>query len=137
MNHYVVAFFIIVGSFFTFAAAIGIVRFPGVLLRMHASTKAGTMGAGCLLLAVAIHFGDYGIVTRCLATVLFLFVTAPVSSHAIGRAAYFSGIKMWSGTIVDELRGRYDQKTHTLQHSAKLKAKKPIIKKKNTRGVEF
>ena len=69
-------------------AAVGIIRFPDVLLRMHASTKAGTMGAGLIYGAAALHFGDGTGVTFSLLTVAFLMATMPLGAHAIGRVAY-------------------------------------------------
>lgn len=93
------------GAFFCFVAALGIVRLQDVLIRMHASSKAGTLGAGMILLAVAVHFADVSIVARALAAIAFLVVTAPVASHMIGRAAYASGIRLWKGTVVDEAVG--------------------------------
>ncbi len=98
---------VLLGGFFTFAAALGVVRLPDVFIRMHASTKAGTLGCGLILLAAAIHFGQIEIVARALAAIVFLMLTAPVGAHMIARAAYRSGVPLWSGTVIDELgRGR-------------------------------
>lgn len=107
MSEIVTSLLVVAGAFFAFAAALGLVRLPDVLIRMHASTKAGTLGCGLILLAVATHFGDGGIVVRALAAILFLLLTAPVAAHLIGRAAYRSGVPLWSGTVIDEL-GRPD-----------------------------
>ena len=74
-----------------------------MITRMHASTKAGTLGAGLIMVAVAIHFAEVGITLRAAAAILFLLLTAPVAAHVIGRAAYRSGIKLWERTWVDEL----------------------------------
>jgi multicomponent Na+:H+ antiporter subunit G len=46
--------------------------------------------------------------------VVFVFVTAPVGAHMIGRAAYLSGVPLWEGTLSDDLKGRYDAQTHSL-----------------------
>jgi multicomponent Na+:H+ antiporter subunit G len=95
------------GAFFMLVAAIGVLRMPDLLMRMHAATKAGTLGAGLLLLAVAVHFGQAGITIRALATVTFLLLTAPVAAHVIGRAAYLAGtLPLWDRTLVDELRAQ-------------------------------
>ena len=94
---------LIAGAFFTFVAAVGVYRLPDILMRMHASTKAGTLGTGFILLAVAIITPDIGVITRAIATILFLIVTAPVAAHLIGRASYTVGTKLWKNTIVDEL----------------------------------
>lgn len=94
------------GAFFCFVAALGIVRMQDVLIRMHASSKAGTLGSGMILLGVAVFYAEASIVARCLAAIAFLVITAPVGSHMIGRAAYAYGIKLWEGTVRDEMRGK-------------------------------
>jgi len=66
------------------------------------------------MLSVALHFGELGVVTRALLAIAFFFLTAPVAAHMIGRAAYFVGVPLWEGTLRDELRGRYDPRTHEL-----------------------
>ncbi len=86
---------LILGALFSLIAAVGIVRFPDVLLRMHASTKAGTLGAGLIFGAAAVSFGDSSSIAFALLTVLFLMITMPVSAHAIGRAAYKAGVPLW------------------------------------------
>lgn len=96
---------VLLGAFFALVAAIGILRMPDLLMRMHAATKAGTLGAGLLLLAVAVSFGDSGVTVRALAAVVFLFLTAPIAAHVIGRAAYYAGrVQLWRRTLVDELQ---------------------------------
>ena len=63
---------VLAGSGFALIAAIGIWRLPDSLMRMHASSKAGTAGAACMFAAVAVHFGTLGEVTRSLLVVVFL-----------------------------------------------------------------
>ena len=65
-------------------------------------------------MAVVPHFGELAITTRPLAIVIFVFLTAPVAAHMIARASYFVGVPLWEGTIIDELRGHYDRRTHRL-----------------------
>jgi multicomponent Na+:H+ antiporter subunit G len=100
--------FMLIGAFFMFVAAVGVARMPDLFLRMSATSKSATLGAACVLLAAAVHFNDFGIATRAVATIAFLFLTAPVAAHRIGRAAYFKNVPLWERTVVDELRGRYD-----------------------------
>jgi multicomponent Na+:H+ antiporter subunit G len=97
-----------------FVSAVGVLRLPDLFLRMSASTKSTTMGVACMLLAAAVHFEEVGLVSRLLATILFLFLTAPVAAHMIGRAGYLSGAPLWANTVVDELRGRYNPQTGEL-----------------------
>jgi multicomponent Na+:H+ antiporter subunit G len=85
-------------------AGIGILRLPDLLTRMHASSKAGTLGAVLILLAVAIRFSEFSITVRIALIVLFLFITAPVAAHAIARAGYCSGVPLSEETVLDEYR---------------------------------
>jgi multicomponent Na+:H+ antiporter subunit G len=102
------------GSAFMLIAALGVLRMPDLLTRMHATTKAGVLGAGLTMVAVALHFGTEPVIAKAVAVIAFLILTAPVAAHAIGRAGYFTGVSLWENTRVDELKGRYDEDTHTL-----------------------
>jgi len=87
---------LLVGSFLTVLAGVGIVRLPDVFIRMHAATKVGTLGTGLIIAGVGIYFGDDpSVVIRCVLIVLFLLLTAPIGAHMIGRAALRSGITPW------------------------------------------
>ena len=48
------------------------------------------------------------VTTRAVATITFIFLTAPVGAHMLARVAYLRGVPFWKGTVLDELRGRYD-----------------------------
>jgi len=104
----------LLGALFMLLAAIGLARMPDLFMRMHSSTKSATLGVGCIMLGAALYFNDFAIAVRALAIVVFLFATAPVAAHMIGRAAYLSGVPLWEGTLSDEMRGRYDAETHIL-----------------------
>jgi multicomponent Na+:H+ antiporter subunit G len=108
------ALFLLFGAIWIFIAAAGISRMPDLYLRMSASSKAGSLGAALMLLGVALHFQALGVVSRVVATVAFIVLTAPVAAHMIARAAYITGVPLWPGTKVDELRGRYDRAANTL-----------------------
>ena len=99
--------FMVTGASLTLIAAFGVLRLPDLYTRMHATSKAGTLGAGLLLLAIALASFDVGVITRSIAGVLFLILTAPVSAHLLARSAYFSGLKPWAGTRIDDLAGKY------------------------------
>ncbi|MGY4879683.1 monovalent cation/H(+) antiporter subunit G [Vreelandella aquamarina] len=115
MIEFVKGAFIITGSLFILLAAIGILRLPDLLTRMHATTKAAALGVMLIMLAAAMHFAATGVVARALAVVVFILMTAPVAAHVLGRAGYFVGTKLWSGTVKDELRPNYDPLTHELK----------------------
>lgn len=114
MREVLTALFMLMGGLFMLLASVGIARMPDLFTRMQASTKGATLGAGCLLVAVAFYFADAAITTRVLMIIFFLLMTAPVSAHIIARAAYFVGTPVWEGTCMDELKGCYDADTHSL-----------------------
>jgi multicomponent Na+:H+ antiporter subunit G len=105
---------LLAGATFMLLASVGVLRMPDLYTRMQATTKATTLGVGCLALAVAVGGGGAGAWVRAAAMIVFLYLTAPVAAHVIARAAYFVGTGRWKGTILDEMQGRYDPKTHEL-----------------------
>jgi multicomponent Na+:H+ antiporter subunit G len=106
----------LVGAVFGLVAAIGVLRMPDIFLRMHASTKSATLGIAMIMLGASLYFNNLAVTARSLAVVVFLFTTAPVAAHMVGRAAYFSRVPLWSKTLGDDLQGRYDLRTHELFH---------------------
>ncbi|MDR7508238.1 MAG: monovalent cation/H(+) antiporter subunit G [Armatimonadota bacterium] len=108
----------LIGTAFLLLAAVGVTRMPDLFTRMQAATKAATLGVGCVILSVAVHFGDLGVMARAAAVIVFVLLTAPVAAHMIARAAYLIGVPQWDGTIVDELRGRYDLSANILHSRA-------------------
>ena len=117
MSELITAALLLGGASFLLLAAIGEVRMPDLFTRMQPATKAATLGIACMLLAVATHFAQISVTTRVLATILFFFLTAPVTAHLIARASYFIGVRLWEGTVLDELRGKYDPVTHQCHSS--------------------
>ncbi|MEC5214418.1 multicomponent K+:H+ antiporter subunit G [Polaromonas sp. CG_9.5] len=82
------AVLLLVGAFFLLVGAIGLVRLPDFFMRLHAPTKASTLGIGGLLLAsmlLAAAQGRAGFAE--LLITLFVFVTAPVSANMMAQAA--------------------------------------------------
>jgi multicomponent Na+:H+ antiporter subunit G len=110
----VAAVAMVLGAAFMLLSAVGMVRMPDVYMRLQVASKASSLGAGLLMLAVAVNFAELGIVVRALLVVAFIFLTTPVSAHLLGRAAYLTGVPLWSGTGDDALRGAYDPKRGTL-----------------------
>jgi multicomponent Na+:H+ antiporter subunit G len=72
---------------------------------MSATAKAATLGAALTALGAAAHFGDGATTAKVLVIVFFLFLTAPVAAHKIGRAGYRRGAPIYEGTICDEAKG--------------------------------
>jgi len=114
MTNWIIAVLLLVGSIIMLIGSVGLVRMPDLYSRMQATTKSMTLAVVCLLLAVVIYFGEPGVTLRALLVITFYCVTSPIAAHMIGRAAYFCGVPLWEKTQLDELRGRYDHKTRTL-----------------------
>ena len=104
MTDVVIAIVWLSGSAFALLAAIGVLRMPDVFTRMQASTKASTLGLGCLLVGAALHIGDFGSLIRVASIGAFVFLTTPVAGHVIARASYIAEIPLWEGTVLDERR---------------------------------
>ncbi|MFB6087651.1 MAG: monovalent cation/H(+) antiporter subunit G [Haloarculaceae archaeon] len=88
----VVTALLVVGSFFLLVGTVGLLRLPNVYNRMHATSKATTLGASSILLAAFAYFGPGGNGLTSLVGILFLFLTAPTGAHVISRAAQKMGI---------------------------------------------
>lgn len=99
-----VAFIMVVGALFSLIAAIGVNRLPDLYTRMHAASKAGTVGSSLLLLAVGIHAADVATFGRALAGIVFFILTAPVSAHLLARAAHKVGYTLSSVSVRDDMR---------------------------------
>jgi multicomponent Na+:H+ antiporter subunit G len=113
-----------IGTLSILLAAVGIVRMPDIYLRISVTTKAATMGIGLILIGAALYFNELGITSRVIAIIFFMLLTAPVGAHMIGRASYFTGIKMWNKSVYDDLKGKYDTKTHELSSNENPQYKK-------------
>ncbi|MEM7022889.1 MAG: monovalent cation/H(+) antiporter subunit G [Pseudomonadota bacterium] len=104
MSELLTGILILLGAGFVGVAGLGLLRLPDVFIRMHASAKAGTLGAGLILMAAAVHFGELSIVARAVMIALFVFLTAPIAAHLISRAAYRTGTPLWRYSVVDDLK---------------------------------
>ena len=98
-----IAVLMIVGALFSLIAAIGVNRLPDLYTRMHAASKAGTVGSGLLLLAVGLHAADIATFGRALAGIVFFVLTAPVSAHLLARAAHKVGYGLWPASVRDDM----------------------------------
>jgi multicomponent Na+:H+ antiporter subunit G len=104
MAELVVSLLLLIGGAFATIAAVGILRMPDLLTRIHAATKVGTVGVSALVLAVMFHFGDLSVHTRGVLIIAFFLLTAPVAAHMIGGAAYRKGVPVWPPKHPDEWR---------------------------------
>jgi multicomponent K+:H+ antiporter subunit G len=83
-----VALVLLIGSFFLFVGSLGLAKLPDLLRRLHAPTKATTLGVGATLVASMLFFwifgGDPSIHELLIA--LFLVLTAPVTAQMVAKA---------------------------------------------------
>ncbi len=100
---WIAAVLLIGGGFFAFIAALGVVRMQDVYIRMHASTKAGTLGVGMIAAAVAMTASGEGVVKE-VAIILFLLFTAPIGAHLIARAAFQSRVPVFTPGVTESTR---------------------------------
>jgi monovalent cation/proton antiporter MnhG/PhaG subunit len=95
----------IIGVGFLLLAAVGVYRLKDPFMRMHAATKAGTLGAGLVAIATSLTATDWTTALSGLATAAFLLMTLPVASHLLGRATYVSGAAFDGAGARDALAG--------------------------------
>ncbi|AEN06052.1 monovalent cation/H(+) antiporter subunit G [Halolamina sp.] len=86
-----------VGIFFLGVGTLGMLRLPNVYNRMHATTKATTMGSSSIAVATWVYYAPAGEGLPALVTVLFLFLTAPTGAHLISRSAARMDIEFLEG----------------------------------------
>ena len=84
---------ILIGSASLLIGGVGILRFPDVYTRMHAASVTDTMGAGAILIGLAIQAGFSLVAVKLLLMLVFLFFTSPTSSFSLAHAALSSGVK--------------------------------------------
>ncbi|MET8083258.1 monovalent cation/H(+) antiporter subunit G [Micromonospora sp. NPDC005197] len=82
---------LVTGALLALSAAIGVLRFPDALSRMHAATKPQVLGVLLLLLGITLRLRSAADVGTILLVAVFQLATAPVAAQMIGRAAYRSG----------------------------------------------
>ncbi|MHA6691507.1 monovalent cation/H(+) antiporter subunit G [Devosia sp. A449] len=97
---------LLLGAVFSLLAAIGVLRLPDLYTRMHAASKAGAVGGGLVMLAVALMCFDFGIALRAIIGFVFLLLTTPVSAHLLARANYRATDQLPVNTVVDELKSK-------------------------------
>ena len=79
------------GSFFLLVGAIGIMRLPDIYTRLHAAGVTDTLGAFLILAGLFLQAGLTIVGFKLVLILIFLWFTSPVSSHALGQAALYSG----------------------------------------------
>lgn len=84
-----------IGMLFFFVGTLGMLRLPDFYARTHASTKCDTVGAGSILLALAILNGPDVSTLKILMLAALIFISSPTAGHALARGAHRSGLGIW------------------------------------------
>ncbi len=82
------AFFIISGIFFFTVGVVGLIRMPDVFSRLHATTKADTLGAGLVVVGLAIQTGFSRVTVGLFMVLAFVWLTNPTAAHTFAKAQY-------------------------------------------------
>jgi multicomponent Na+:H+ antiporter subunit G len=91
-----------IGVIFLFLGSLGVLRLPDLYNRVQAGTKCTTLGAFLTIIGVGIMQPDWFWKTLIIA--LFILISNPISSHALGRASLKSGVRLCDRTVVDKTK---------------------------------
>jgi len=94
---------ILLGSFFTFVGAFGLVRMPDVFTRMHAASVTDTLGVGFLILGMGLQAGLSLVTLKLVFLLALFFFTGPVVTHALAQACLHEKIRPM---LTEDRRGR-------------------------------
>lgn len=83
---------LLAGGAFAVIGAFGLVRMPSLFTRMHAASVTDTLGAGLILLGLAVHAGFTLVAVKLAGLALLIFFTTPVATHALAKAAMARGV---------------------------------------------
>lgn len=93
---------ILIGAGFTLTAAIGLVRLPDVLNRMHAASKPQSLGFLLLCAGLALVLRDTSATMMLILAAGLQLVTAPAATQMMGKAAYRTGQFRADIVVVDD-----------------------------------
>lgn len=120
---------ILTGAVIVGIAALGLIRLRDPFMRMHAATKAGVVGSGFVVYGAAWALGGGGVALDALVIgtlcVVFLLVTSPIASHALGRAAYISGAPIAPATVADALHGNLPRNLFDIAPQRTARGRRP------------
>lgn len=119
---------LVAGLFFLLVGALGVLRFPDAYLRAIAASKCVTLGITSMLLAAVFHFVVLGTAshgepaeaggssalaasTKAVLVILFQFVAGPVGAYMLARAAHIDRVRMYHGTLSDDLAADAGRRT--------------------------
>lgn len=99
---------LLLGALLTLVAAIGVLRFPDLLSRMHAVTKPQVLGTILVVTGLALRLREPAVLGLLLLVAILQMATTVVASHMVGRASFRAGQVRTDLLVVDELSDQLD-----------------------------
>lgn len=103
ISEWIAAILLIFGALFMLVAGLGLLRFEDFYLRIHAATKAPSLGVFLMLAALMVYYKDLWLTIEGILIIIFIFITTPIGSHMLSRVAHLTGVKQSKKTIMDEM----------------------------------
>jgi len=94
----------LVGIIFDAIGCIGLIRLPDLYNRLQASLKCVAMGTSLILIGTMIIAGFSPVGAKAFLCLVFILIISPTTEHALARASYIAGVKLWEGSIIDKLK---------------------------------
>lgn len=101
----VAAVLFLLGAFLALVAAVGLLRLPDLLSRMHAATKPQVLGLWLVLIGLAFRLRDPGATGLLFLVGMAQLLTTPVANHMVGRASFRAGQVRTEHLVVNDLEG--------------------------------
>lgn len=115
----------VVGAALSALAAWGVLDFPSALARMHAATKSASLGLALIALGAGLASESTGLIGISVLMAVFLFMTAPISGHMLGRAVYAAG--QADGLVHDDLAKMSPQALRLTQGARSVFSMKRVL----------
>jgi multicomponent Na+:H+ antiporter subunit G len=87
MSDVVTAVFVVGGAFFFLAGTVGLLRFPDAVSRLHALTKADTLGLGLMVIGLAVHADAWSVRLKLLLVWILVLAATVTTAHLVARTA--------------------------------------------------
>jgi multicomponent Na+:H+ antiporter subunit G len=86
MTTLITALFFFLGAFFILVSAVGLIRFPDLYTRMHATTKATSFGLLLIIIGTALFFNTGVVWIKAFLVIIFIYLTTPLATHSIAQS---------------------------------------------------
>ncbi|TLX73016.1 monovalent cation/H(+) antiporter subunit G [Labilibacter sediminis] len=86
MNDIIISVLIVLGALWILIAAIGLIRFKDLYSRVHAATKATSLGILLIILGVVFYFQFWDVTLKSILIIVFVYLTSPLAAHSIAKS---------------------------------------------------